>query len=339
MKIRDYYRQLSAENRAHFWNIATSCIVAIVTFWVGLSIQYIVYNKGAEESKKFAHYQIVDKFYPMYLDLYDSNKEIMSKLLSAYYSDNQNEKFLNIIRTEVGLIQKTARESVDATRKIMPYLDNEACQVTKNNNAVILVGLKLFELAGLKDMAHIRDSLISYMTSGEYRLLAGDNEKIKDIVSKTEEFISLFKNVLISDSKNSFALWEVQDSFYINFLLKPIINNYILIHKELYVNGTSFWNIITYCVSCLIICLIIGYLIFVFLVKKAFAPKDLRNQLSPDEVRKQTNKLRAKEEECSLLKASLFAKDQQIEKQEKDLKNKAWYILSLERKLKDFEEK
>ena len=218
MKIRDYYRRLSPENRGYFWNIATSCIVAIVTFWVGLSIQYIVYNKGAEESKRLAHYQVVDKIYPMYIDLYESNKEIMSKLLIGYNDNNPEKEFLNILKTDSELIEKTARQSVDAIGKIMPYLDDGICQSVMKNNAFILTGLKLLELPEQKDITHVKDSLLVYMTSGDYRLLAGYNEKLGDIAREAEEFKFLLENISTAESKRLSTWNVVRDKLYIDFM-------------------------------------------------------------------------------------------------------------------------
>lgn len=189
MKLRDYYRSLSSENRVHFWTIATSCIVAVLTFWIGISIQYIVYNQNLDNSKKLSHYQIVDRMYPLYITQFDSCQSIMPLLRKGMQSENSSEAIAGVIDNNVNEFMQCGRTSARILGENKYFFNKEIGTEIDENNSYILLGSKIIELSrsGIKNKKQLQDSIENYMVSRDFILQCGD---INANVSKLTQLIA-----------------------------------------------------------------------------------------------------------------------------------------------------
>jgi len=59
------YKKLSNDNKVQFWAITSSCFVAIFTFFIGLTYQYLVLDESKEENRWSQHTQFVDNMSPV----------------------------------------------------------------------------------------------------------------------------------------------------------------------------------------------------------------------------------------------------------------------------------
>jgi hypothetical protein len=118
--IKEIYKHLSSEKKTSFWTIMTSVLVAILTAWIGFTVQFTISNNIQESSEKVAHYQVVDKCRPIYNDFYDS---ITTKCLTKTFllmNDSKNyKKQLDNIKNELENLSK--RKSNDILLYIKSY--------------------------------------------------------------------------------------------------------------------------------------------------------------------------------------------------------------------------
>lgn len=142
MNLRNYYRSLSSENRVHFWTIATSCIVTVITFWIGISIQYIVYNQNLDNTKKLSHYQIVDRMYPLYISQLDSCQSIMPLLRKGMQAENPSEAISGVIDDNVDEFVQCGRTSTRILGENKYFFNKERGTEIDENNSYILLGSK-----------------------------------------------------------------------------------------------------------------------------------------------------------------------------------------------------
>lgn len=168
------YKQLSPENKGAFWSIISSVIIGILSCWLGFSVQFFVYNSTQTESSKLAHYQVVDKFRPMYLEMFDS---CSYRVFEEYYKaigtaqkskDKLNaDEYIRIINGEISpqeintaeakmlyflsskdnweSINHTAKKCIEISILIAPYLDSKNSEKLLFNNSQMLIGSQIFE--------------------------------------------------------------------------------------------------------------------------------------------------------------------------------------------------
>lgn len=88
------YKRLSNDNKVQFWAISSSCFVALFTFFIGLTYQYLVIDESKEENRRIVHTQYVDNITPILLQ----NRNI--EKFSYYCSKkiNQFEKDIDKIK-------------------------------------------------------------------------------------------------------------------------------------------------------------------------------------------------------------------------------------------------
>ncbi|MBS5528378.1 MAG: hypothetical protein KHX42_09525 [Prevotella sp.] len=310
MKLRDYYRSLSSENRVHFWTIATSCIVAVLTFWIGISIQYIVYNQNLDNSKKLSHYQIVDRMYPLYITQFDSCQSIMPLLRKGMQSENSSEAIAGVIDNNVNEFMQCGRTSARILGENKYFFNKEIGTEIDENNSYILLGSKIIELSrsGIKNKKQLQDSIENYMVSRDFILQCGD---INANVSKLTQLIAQL-----------IQTWEGKstESLVCKTMVAPyLIKNLILMDKELNSETVSKNTLFIQCGISLIISIIIGFMLFYLLVRLTFSKSNVESHRSTNEIEKLATTVKNQRKEISRLESCLFSKDQRIADLKKEL--------------------
>ena len=87
---RQIYKRLSNNNKVQFWAITSSCFVAVFTFFIGLTYQYLVIDDSKEENRRIIHTQYVDNILPILLQ----RREIENY---SYLFSNRIHKMQNTI--------------------------------------------------------------------------------------------------------------------------------------------------------------------------------------------------------------------------------------------------
>ena len=95
--LKQVYNNTSIENKALFWNITMSFLVALFTAWLGFTVSKSVQTNTESLNTKLLRYQVIDKFSPSF-DRYQEItlpfiNEIVSRCdinISEYDSNNQD---------------------------------------------------------------------------------------------------------------------------------------------------------------------------------------------------------------------------------------------------------
>ncbi len=315
MKLRDYYRSLSSENRVHFWTIATSCIVAVITFWMGLSIQYIVYNQNLDNSKKLAHYQIVERMHPLYISQFDSCQNIMPLLQKSINEKEPVKAISNVIVNNVDEFIRCAKISAKIMGENKYYFDGEEYKKINLNNSYILLGSKIIELSrsNINSKKQLQDSITKYIESYEFISQCDYNSNIENIAKLAAQLINT-------------ELGKTLEFMVCNKMIVPyLIANLELMNHELVGETTNRETLFLQCFIFLFASIIIGFILFCMLVRLTFNKSNIMSKRSTNEIEKLANMVKSQKIEISRLESCLFSKDQNIDKLKETL-NKKTYI-------------
>lgn len=302
MNLRDYYRYLSSENRVHFWTIATSCIVAIITFWIGLSVQYIVYNQNMDNNKKLIHYQIVERMYPLYISQFDSCQTIMPLLQKGIQNKKPVEAISKVILNNIDEFIRCARISAQIMGKNKYYFDGGKYKEINLNNSYILLGSKMIELSrsGKQKDKQLKDSIAKYIASHEFISLCDYNTNTDSIAKLATELIQTGP-----DTPLDFMIC-------CKMVVPHLMKNLKLMNDELVAEPTSRTILLFQCGISLLASIIVGFFLFTILVKLTFNKSNVVSHRSTNDIEKMATIVKNQRKEISRLEACLFSKDQEI---------------------------
>lgn len=300
------YKHLSPENKSSFWSLTSSFLVAIITFWAGLTLPLYINDKGQQATDRLARYQIIDRFYPMYSEYVDSCSAILSLLNYSMVEveDNKNDKALNILNSYISnkenhsMIAKTAEMSVEFSSKIIPYVTRtELADSIRNNNYYLFLGYKCLSDSTIE----IADSstFVKNLTmecSSLYNKI-GYNRNVKKIASK---FYSLVKFNQSLGIKGKDAM---EAEIISQLILIPMIKNKQFIENEIFFSdGNTTKNSILNDVGVtallfLLLCVFVGYMLFRIVLmrvldKKSLTPNPLLSQSDLDKLKKEIKDLK-----------------------------------------------
>lgn len=300
------YRKLSRENKSAFWSVVSSTIVTIITFWLGLSVQYIVVGTAKDENAKLAHYQIIDKIQPIFQTLTESCSFALDTI--AYYSLNKdiekyetiNEKDFENLNPETfrALVTKFRKSKQLGSLNILKFYDNE-----KNIDSILKIGVRCVELSadyinyldvreakkireynckillaniGFKKLYNVPnvDSLnfiketARLLSSTKYSKYISPNEGSLKMSASLYSLFRVYNNL----SKDKDAKFEAKIMMIQSLVIIPMIGNLSVLQSELQ-SLEKPMNYRSFSVLILLICIIVGYFIFRIVILKAF-PKN-----------------------------------------------------------------
>ena len=225
--LRKIYKRLSSTERGHYWAIVTNVFVVIITFYLGLTVQSKVANKSAESSRKLSHYQIVDKIYPDYSNIYESHEKIIGYLfrwLSSHSTfEESNTKMVQFISDHEDEFIKMGQHVADVVGKCKFYYGVENFNKSSQDNGQILLGIQAIKLNNEKtDITkdELFEYLTNYMTSSEFLLKASPNTNIGSLSNTIYDLIQESYN-----EKNAEIIKRI--------ILPSALNNILLLGEEM----------------------------------------------------------------------------------------------------------
>ena len=319
---KNKYKHLSPENKGAFWSIISSVIIGVFSCWLGISVQFFVYNSTRTESSKLAHYQVVDKFRPIYKEMFDSCsyrffEEYYKAIGSAQKSkDKLNaDEYMRIINGEISPqeintveakmlyflsnkdnwedINHTAKKCIEISGSIAPYLDSENSEKLLHNNSIMLVGSQLFETLNsttiLDSLSFVNKCIDDYIRVC-VRSGVSPNKNLRGIYEKG---YSLYKNYSAIEHNNSNSIVKKLPIMLqlLRFSLIPMMENVKIITSEFSPKSTinkPMWI----SVIILLVCVFIGYMLFriilmIFFDKKSLEPNPKMSQSDLDKLNKE----------------------------------------------------
>ncbi len=313
---KEIYKHLSPENKGAFWSLISSIMVTSLTCWLGFSLQYFIYNTSNEESSKIAHFQVVDKLRPQYIELYSdtSTMEVFETIHKAmgYHNNGKNisieeyrkiinnqelsEEHINTAEAQIFSfmfnpknwenIHSTAKNCFKISSDIAPYLNHKDREKLKNNNDMLLLGIQFFD--AIQDSV-VLDSISfteKYIDENIQNAIAGNiniNGSLDKIYSTLyliyTQFIELreYETTIESIGIESSSSKILMVSEIINFSLIPLLENIQIIQNQIYFKDEN-PNPIIVATIFLFIFIFFGYMISRVFIMNFFD----RNSLTPN---------------------------------------------------------
>ena len=268
MSIREIYRQLSPEMKGQFWTITTNCLLVLITFWMGITIQYMVYNMGTERQDQITRYQIVDKIYPMYQKAYKSSGVLIGKMSLCIHSENPQAEMNKLLTQSTDQIIETAEQSIPSMEKALYYVNKETADSIRKYNIQIKTMLKLVQWTsceGQMSDKQLRDSIQLFMAGEEtfFMSVADDfSNKIFETVQTGRKLPKGMKMVVAQK------------------MAMPIVKNYEALRNEMFkYPQTDFVSrrILLYAITIFITSSIVMFLIWRIILQMAFKKKTKHN--------------------------------------------------------------
>ncbi len=269
------YKHLSAEHKTHFWSVATNTVVAILTCWLGFSVQYLVYSSSVNESERLAHYEVVEKFLP----LYDEYSNTCANVLDSIYfiTSLYGEKDIALNKTLKYLSNDSNwNDIITAAELSLPLMgaakyyfsDNQVSTIDKNNMS-IAVGIECFRYACAKDLPDsvtVVKQIIQKLSSTKMNKYVGHN-------SSLNLSYSLIK--LLHDEYDNPTAFRVGVAGFISqAIIIPLIQNLTIFSNEITPKSPPI-NIGIASLLILFGSIFLGYMIFRIIIMRSFTKEAL----------------------------------------------------------------
>ena len=302
------YRHLSPENKGVFWSLASSTIIGVLTCWLGFSVQFFVLDSTQIETQKLAHYQVVDKFRPMYLELFDSCSIVVHQELYNLGANQANKKkgqstSENIITTDEYIevlegkrlsdekeaksnvnffrfmsdrdnwskIIYASQKCIDISASIAPYVDAEKSDSLLSNNFFMLSGSRL--LCALNDTVLLDSASFIQDINESYieAMVLGTVSLNSNVREIAQSLYSLYRTLSDMDDMAS----VVSSMQAINMLvLMPMMKNAWAIQEE-FIPQEETNEPMKQSMKVLFVSLFIGYMLFRIILMRCLDKKSL----------------------------------------------------------------
>ncbi len=212
------YHKLSPENKGNVWSIIGSLFVAIITGWLGFSVQYMMINQTISDKDRIAHYEVVDKIYPIYESFLDScnTNSVMDTLFyyTAKYGWDDNDAsapigLQNYLEnpSNWNAIIGTAEKSLKLTGKAKRYFSNKNATEIESNNRFIIIGVQIYKYSTsnvLLDSISFIDNMTKTLTNVNNSKYTGFYLNTKELSGLTYSYTKALRNYsnLISNTAN-----------------------------------------------------------------------------------------------------------------------------------------
>lgn len=287
------YRHLSSDNKGAFWSLTASFLVAIITFWAGLTLPLYINEKSQQSTDRLARYMIIDKFYPKYSEYVDSCSEVLNVLNYSLIESFSEEKlasnrlyaYITSPKNHI-TIANTAEQSFEYYSQILPYVYSEGvADSIRTNNYYLLLGYKCMadSTAELPDSSIYVRNLVAECSSLGDKI--GYNRNVVNIASK---FYSLAKAKRALNDKYKKQLEAIMLK---HLILMPMLKNKMLIEQEFFFPSEKdpvakiYDDVRVKALLLLILCIFVGYVLFRIVLMRVLD----RNSLTPNPLLSQSD--------------------------------------------------
>lgn len=323
------YKHLSPENKGAFWNVATNALLVTVTCWLGFTVQYLINDSERTDLEKVAHHQIVDRFLPPYEEMLDScsrffkvfykvsaeesSKDAISNdkadsILNSFLSDEKNWENVDYV----------ARKVLEVSGWIAPYVDaNERTELQRNainlnlfcmltemlNDTVVLDSVSFVEKCSDVFLEKTIGQEVLIMTSSEQSELYG-------------LFYSLYKATGVK------AVYDgAKKLLCVELVFKPALNVHQVIYRSIFPAEKPFWHNWLKMLTFLIVCIVVGYMLFRIIVMRCFDKDSLtpNPRMSQTDLDKLKKDLAFYKKEKSHLDTDLDDREKKLEERQREL--------------------
>ncbi len=317
-KLSKLYKALSDNQRYNFWSAATNLFLCMFTFWLGITIQFIVVDKTIDYQSKNAYIQYVEYIEPQYNNLlltanfigkniihqemYDLLKKIGKKELSK---EQLSEEQINIINNRIAVFDSNYKEImsnvdqfIESTMllKHVTLSDNRKQDQILEHVNKIRHGQIIIDVIKDNDI-HI-DSIESvmdeYFTSDEYIIehktftsfVKKDRKQVRELIELVKDLRS--QTEYIEGARIVGAYYIFLSSTYMNILEVCKIYENELYGGSKEVSISQWWNDVPlfYKSFLVLICtIVIGYLFCGWFLFKLSLPSNPKRDYTAEEYR------------------------------------------------------
>ena len=313
-KILRLYKSLSDNQRYNFWSAATNLFLCMFTFWLGITIQFIVVDKTIDYQSENARIEFMKHIGPDYKNLLHTSNYICESVLNQELYDilKTNEK-KELNKEQIKIINKFDSnykeimsnvdqfiESAVSLVYVLP-LDNEKreqilCHVYKIKIGEFIINairknIHIDSLKSVIDEYHKSDEFI--IANRTFVTTRKDNEIVEELVELVREYHYQTENNIYAEKFASFISFYIFSSLVCNDVLE-ICQIY---ENELYggskeVSISQLWNDVPlfYKSFLVLICtIVIGYLFCVWFLGKLSLPSDPKRDYTAEQYKEIKN--------------------------------------------------
>lgn len=275
---------ISHQDKVQFWSIFTTGLVGLFSLWLGITIQDDINTKNAKETQKLARYQMAEAIYPKFVEYVDTCGYVFYDLMeitnTASLSDDPKERVINEVgsyyRKEQIPFIETMNNAVNYMNDNQYYLGaifgKELQERICKNNTSIMFGLRLlrhnnaflFSVIDWQNSKNIKDSIAFELSNSYYvkSTIAFKEEVNQGVFDNYKAFCDNIKN----HKGDSSAI--VNNAVY-QFIVLPYFDNFNIYSQELVPSEDVSSHIVKHIVL-LVGCIVLGLLLFIFLLKHVF---------------------------------------------------------------------
>lgn len=98
---RKIYSRISSNNKVHFWSITVSCVVTVITFFIGIVYQFFVIDSSDFEKQRLVHINLIKEMGPLFnsFDRAERSLTTLKGIVSATDYNKKNKDFVEYTDT------------------------------------------------------------------------------------------------------------------------------------------------------------------------------------------------------------------------------------------------
>lgn len=310
-KLSKLYKALSDNQRYNFWSAATNLFLCMFTFWLGITIQFIVVDKTINYQSENARIEFMKYVEPHYNNLLLANKYIGENIINQEIYELLLKKKKELSMEAINIYKKHMAKFDSNYREIMSNVDQfiESTMLLKSAISDEVKRNEINKLANvIRDTKFILDIIKSedvhidsieyvikeYYTSDEFAIGSKSftsfitTEKLEDIINPIKEVSRLMQSINIENTKIMIAYYYFSSVTY-----KYILDVCQIYENELYggskeVSINQLWNDVPlfYKSFLVLICtIVIGYLFCSWFLCKLSLPSNPKRDYTAEQYR------------------------------------------------------
>lgn len=134
---RKIYSRISSNNKVHFWSLTVSCVVTVITFFIGIVYQFFIIDSSDFEKQQLIHLNLIKELGPIF-NSYDKAEKSLGKLhgiISATDYGNKNRDFVEYTDTLFSnIIEFSSNVKDNSTIYLLAQYANPDSLINASNN-------------------------------------------------------------------------------------------------------------------------------------------------------------------------------------------------------------
>lgn len=95
------YSKISSSNKVHFWSLTVSCVVTVITFFIGIVYQFFIIDSSDFEKQQLIHLNLIKELGPIFNSYDEAEKSLITLhgIITATDYEKKNKDFVEYTDT------------------------------------------------------------------------------------------------------------------------------------------------------------------------------------------------------------------------------------------------